>query len=85
MDRYPLRSRTVAIALVELVVAVLLHLGLDASEVDAWVAIVTQGINVAVMLGLLVVVTEPKVTPVADPYDDDGNRLVPQVTPGDDG
>lgn len=73
----PLRDRAAVLAVIGAVATIAVQLGLDQTQVDVAVEIAVQVVEVAVLLGLLAATARSKVTPVADPRDNDGRPLRP--------
>lgn len=70
---YPLRQQAFVLALIHVLVTVAAAVGVSTQTINAQAGIVTQFVDILVMLGILVPQTENKTTPL----DTDGRPLNP--------
>lgn len=76
MTRFPWRTRSGLLVIINAVAGVFLSLGFVASDVEPWTAGAVAFVALLADLGV-VVNGESKTTPVADPVGMDGQGLVP--------
>ena len=77
MNREPLAVSGAVVALAQAILTAVVLMGwweLTAEQTAAWLGVIALAGTLAVVL-----LTRGKVTPVADPRDDEGNPLAPEV------
>lgn len=78
LAKYPWRTRSGLLALIDSLVGVLLVLGFGTDDVNSWVSLAGLVIGVLVNLGI-VKEGEQQTTPLSNPRDNTGRRLVPET------